>query len=311
MKSIVTSSVCAIALRAFAQTPANRRRSMVTSTSSGKVTGRRRAELPKLRRAFQRGVQLREIALAQRHRPASGTAVGGVREPHQPLARARLEQLDARREALVARSLRNRDLLQARRLAPRCRRRRHARQRSARCVTCPCRDRAGSATICPCSSSGRRSGARTAARAVTADGVAGRLGCAHDPARRRSATRDGKPDLGTSAARAHLPARLAVLAAVAAMATLESPQWPEGKARCPHRHPHRRGRALAVRMWASAGARSQSLRRRARRPGPRLSHHRERRRRSGSQRRRPPSAATAPTRDFDRPVALFEAAARS
>ena len=54
--------------------------------------------------------------------PRRAEPLGRVREAHEPLAAGRLEQLDDRREALLARALRERQLLDELRRAPGCRR---------------------------------------------------------------------------------------------------------------------------------------------------------------------------------------------
>ena len=61
--------------------------------------------------------------------PAPGRAARRVGEPHQPLAAGRLEQLHDRREALLARALGQRQLLDEVRRAPGCRRFRHRNRR--------------------------------------------------------------------------------------------------------------------------------------------------------------------------------------
>ena len=82
-------------------------------------------------RAREQDTELGDVSLAERHRPAPRRAARRVREPHESLGSVRLEELDARREPLVSGPLWQRELLQARRLAPGCRHRRHGRQRSA------------------------------------------------------------------------------------------------------------------------------------------------------------------------------------
>ena len=118
-------------------------------------------ETTERRRSLERHPKLREVALAKGHRASPARPVRRVRKADEPLASVRLEELDTRREAPVARPLRHGHRLDALRLAPGCRHRRHRGQRSAACVTRLRRDRAGSATICACSSCGRRSGARS------------------------------------------------------------------------------------------------------------------------------------------------------
>ena len=80
-------------------------------------------------RLARRRAQPVEIAAAERHRPAAGRAARRVGEAHQPLAAGRLEQLHHRREALLARALGQRQLLDELCRAPGCRRLRHRNRR--------------------------------------------------------------------------------------------------------------------------------------------------------------------------------------
>jgi hypothetical protein len=89
------------------------------------------AYLRELRVLGQRRTQSFEIAAAERHRAAPRRTTGRVGEAQQPLAALVLEQLHDRREALLARPLRDAQLLDQGRRSPGCRRlRRHERQRS-------------------------------------------------------------------------------------------------------------------------------------------------------------------------------------
>src|SRR5205823_3416772 len=93
----------------------------------------------------------REVALAERHRPAAGGAVGGVGEADEMLALLGPKQLDHGREPLLAGPLRERDAVDEDGRAPRRRLplelgcRRHRRQRTGPRRTRLCRLRARSA----------------------------------------------------------------------------------------------------------------------------------------------------------------------
>ena len=98
--------------------------SLVDSARERALTRPSRPRLPssasaQRRMLGQRGPQPLEVAQPQRHRPAPRRAVGRVREADEPLALLRLEQLDDRREPLVACALLQRQLLDRVRRTPR------------------------------------------------------------------------------------------------------------------------------------------------------------------------------------------------
>src|SRR4051812_9453408 len=80
-------------------------------------------------------LELREVGRPQRHRPAPRDTVRRVREPHEPLALRRLEQLYLRREPLLARALREGQLFHDLRRTPWCRRLCHGDDRTQEGIT--------------------------------------------------------------------------------------------------------------------------------------------------------------------------------